>query len=145
MKARRARQVRAVHYALYSVDEHRQCSHYSVFMSKDKAEGEARRLLNEGKAKEVYYYTCDCDEPDSHRLSSAEAMACAEARSRGDWANYNGPGKPITEEQLQALLAPFGIQRRTKRRPDGTIEKFYAREQFEEAWKALGLVKGKPS
>ena len=65
--------------------------------------------------------------------------------NRKTWANYNGPGKPITEEQLEALLAPFGIRPRIKKRPDGTVEKFYAREQFEEAWKALGLGEGKLS
>ena len=61
------------------------------------------------------------------------------------WANYNGPGKPITEKQVEALLAPLGIHPRIKKRPDGTIERFYAREQFEEAWKSLGLGEGKAS
>jgi hypothetical protein len=67
------------------------------------------------------------------------------ARSIGAWGDWNGPKNGITEEQVEALLAPHGIHPRIKKRPDGTVEKFYAREQFEEAWKALGMGDGKPS
>jgi hypothetical protein len=51
------------------------------------------------------------------------------------WANYNGPGKPLTKEQLAALLARWGIKERFDENGNG----YYAREDFEAVWKHLGI------
>jgi hypothetical protein len=56
------------------------------------------------------------------------------ANRKGRWANYNGPGKPITVEQLHQILAErYGIE--PTRLPNG--EWGYWREQFEAAWSHL--------
>jgi hypothetical protein len=52
------------------------------------------------------------------------------------WANYNGPGKPLTKEQ-PALLARWGI----KERFDENGKGYYLRADFEEVWKQLGITK----
>lgn len=51
-------------------------------------------------------------------------------KSTDPWRDYNGPGKPITVEQLEALLRQFGIE--PVRLSDGS--KGYTREQIEKAW-----------
>lgn len=51
------------------------------------------------------------------------------------WANYNGPGKPITQQQLAELLAQCGIKERFDENGNG----YYAREDFEPVWKRLGI------
>ena len=62
--------------------------------------------------------------------------------SRGTWANYNGPNKPITAEQLHQLLAErFGIE------PqwlciNGQWGWGYKREQFERLWELYGMNEG---
>lgn len=53
------------------------------------------------------------------------------------WANYNGPGKPITEQQLAKLLATVGIKERFDENGNG----YYTREDFVTAWVQLGLSK----
>jgi hypothetical protein len=53
------------------------------------------------------------------------------------WANYNGPGRPITEEQIEELLSREGIKPRIA--PDGT--KYFHRDDFQEAFKRLGVRK----
>jgi spore maturation protein CgeB len=61
------REIRPIHYALYSVNARHQVGHRSVFATKDEAKAEATRLLNKGRAREVFYYPCDCDRPKSHK------------------------------------------------------------------------------
>jgi hypothetical protein len=50
------------------------------------------------------------------------------------WANFNGPGKPITEKQVEEILSrEFGIE--PVRFEDGRMG--YKREQIEQAIKIL--------
>jgi hypothetical protein len=50
------------------------------------------------------------------------------------WANYNGPGKPLTPTQLMAMLEAIGIKPRLIPQADGSVKAFYYREDFEEAF-----------
>ena len=50
------------------------------------------------------------------------------------WRNYNGPGRPITKEQLEELLAKEGIYPRIKDGREG-----YIKADFEAAWQKYGI------
>lgn len=55
------------------------------------------------------------------------------------WANYNGPGKPLTDKQLEELLLKeCGI----KARIDENGKGYYLRSDFEAAWERLGIGDG---
>jgi hypothetical protein len=51
------------------------------------------------------------------------------------WRDFNGPGKPVTEKQIEAMLARFGIKPRIGE--DG--RSYYHQADFEEVWKHLGI------
>jgi hypothetical protein len=53
------------------------------------------------------------------------------------YRDWNGPGKGITEAQIEEILAGKGI---FPRRHPQTGEKFWHREDFEAAWKAYGIA-----
>jgi len=57
------------------------------------------------------------------------------------WANYNGPGKGITQEQIRELCAQWGIPEHYDAQGNG----YYKREDFEPIWALLGIgTKQKP-
>jgi hypothetical protein len=56
-------------------------------------------------------------------------------KKRHIWRDYNGPGKPITEGQIEELLAEHGIYPRVNDKG----EKYWERSDFEQAWKKLGI------
>jgi hypothetical protein len=47
------------------------------------------------------------------------------------WANFNGPGKPITKEQLAEILADVGVEEQFDENGEG----YYRREDIERAFK----------
>jgi hypothetical protein len=49
------------------------------------------------------------------------------------WRDFNGPGKPLRQEQLEAMLAKYGIFPVINEKG----ERGYRREQFEEMWRYL--------
>lgn len=56
------------------------------------------------------------------------------------WSDFNGPGKGITEQQLEEILAQYGIYPEII---DG--QKGYSRKQFEDIWQYLDeKAQGKP-
>jgi hypothetical protein len=56
--------------------------------------------------------------------------------SHNKWRDYNGPGRPITEQQIEELLALYGISPHV----NAAGEKYWKREDFEPVWKKLGLA-----
>jgi hypothetical protein len=55
--------------------------------------------------------------------------------SKNRWANFNGPGKPITEAQVKEILGSMGVEPHYRMKPDGSVTEFWRREDFEPAFR----------
>jgi hypothetical protein len=54
-------------------------------------------------------------------------------KKQRSWKDYNGPDKPITEEQIETLLAEYDIHPRI----DAQGNKYWHRDDFEGAFAAV--------
>jgi hypothetical protein len=72
------------------------------------------------------------EEIGDDRTSSKHLATRLAEDADSPWADWYG--KPITQNAIAKLLAPFGIHPRSVRLRDDTIPKGYLRGQFDDAW-----------